>query len=96
MEVCPNDGARLFAMEPRGDDPLLGAVIDERFRVDEVIGRGGMGTVYRGMQLSINRDVAIKVLRAELSDREVALERFFREAKVISALSHPKIGRAHV
>ncbi len=93
MEVCPNDGARLFAMEPRGDDPLLGAVIDERFRVDEVIGRGGMGTVYRGMQLSINRDVAIKVLRAELSDREVALERFFREAKVISALSHPNVVR---
>lgn len=80
-------------MEPSGEDPLLGAVIDERFRVDEVIGRGGMGTVYKGVQLSITRDVAIKVLRAELSDREVALERFFREAKVISGLSHPNVVR---
>lgn len=93
LKVCPADGARLYRLEDETEDPLVGSVIDERFRIVEVIGRGGMGTVYRGVQLSISREVAIKVLRAELADREVALERFFREAKVISSLSHPNIVR---
>ncbi len=92
VEVCPNDGTRLYQLEP-GDDPLVGVVLDERFRVDELIGQGGMGAVYRGAQLSVDRQVAIKVLRAEFVDRQVALERFFREAKLISAMTHPNIVR---
>lgn len=87
--VCPKDGVRLYKVDD--DDPLIGGVIDGRFRVDYTLGIGGMGTVYGGVQLSVNRDVAIKVLRTELSTREVALERFFREAKTISKLSHPNI-----
>lgn len=90
--VCPNDGTRLYRLDP-ADDPLVGATLDERYRIDWLIGEGGMGAVYRGIQLSVNREVAIKVLRTELSDREVALERFFREAKLVSELSHPNIVR---
>jgi serine/threonine protein kinase len=90
--VCPNDGTRLYRLDP-ADDPLVGATLDDRYRIDWLIGEGGMGAVYRGIQLSVNREVAIKVLRAELNDREVALERFFREAKLVSELSHPNIVR---
>jgi serine/threonine protein kinase len=89
MRACPNDGTRLYRVDK--DDPLIGAVIDGRFRIDYTLGVGGMGTVYGGVQLSVNRDVAIKVLRTELATREVALERFFREAKTISGLTHPNI-----
>ncbi|MFW6053891.1 MAG: protein kinase domain-containing protein, partial [Persicimonas sp.] len=92
VSVCPEDGTRLYRLDP-ADDPLVGAVLDERFRVDWLIGQGGMGAVYRGMQLSINRQVAIKVLRTEFVDREIALELFFREAKVISEMTHPNIVR---
>lgn len=89
MRVCPSDGTRLYEVDD--SDPLVGTVIDGRFRVDYTLGIGGMGTVYGGVQLSVNRDVAIKVLRTELANREVALERFFREAKTISGLTHPNI-----
>ena len=89
MRICPADGTRLYRVDD--NDPLIGGTIDGRFRVDYTLGVGGMGTVYGGVQLSVNRDVAIKVLRTELSNREVALERFFREAKTISKLTHPNI-----
>ena len=91
MSVCPTDGTRLYVVQDDDIDALIGSVIDGRFRIDHTLGIGGMGTVYRGVQLSVNRPVAIKVLRTELSSREVALERFFREAKTISQLSHPNI-----
>ncbi|MEZ4460555.1 MAG: serine/threonine-protein kinase [bacterium] len=92
MRLCPHDGSRVFSLE-RGKDPLIGMVIDERFRIEKLIGEGGMGSVYRGVQLSVNRDVAVKVLRPELANRDIALERFFREARTISQLTHPNIVR---
>ncbi len=94
-ELCPADGSRLFqlsALQKKGD-PLLGKIIDDRFRVEKMLGAGGMGAVYVGTQLSVRREVAIKVLRPELADREMMLERFFREAKVVSELTHPNIVR---
>ena len=94
-EICPDDGARLFRLDSPDEegDPLIGAVIEDRFRIEDLVGTGGMGAVYRGIQLSVQREVAIKVLRPELVDREVMLERFFREAKVVSEMSHPNIVR---
>ncbi len=76
-----------------GGDELLGRTLDERFRLDELVGEGGMGRVYRGCQLSVERDVAIKVLHGELTFDEELRERFFREAKVVSGLNHPNIVR---
>lgn len=94
LRVCPRDGTRLYMLDSSdSDDPLVGATIDGRFQIEKSIGVGGMGTVYRARQLSVGRDVAVKVLRAELSGKEVALERFFREAKTISNLTHPNIVR---
>ncbi|QDG50235.1 serine/threonine protein kinase [Persicimonas caeni] len=75
------------------DDLLVGSVLDGRYRLDRLLGEGGMGRVYAGTQLSIEREVAIKLLRGEaLAQREVK-ERFLREAKVISGFSHPNIVR---
>ena len=93
LVVCPEDGSRLFTLEVDQHDPLLGATIDHRFKVERLLGQGGMGAVYEGVQLSVGRKVAIKVLRTELLDREIALERFYRESKIISELSHPNIVR---
>ncbi|MEM1347620.1 MAG: protein kinase [Myxococcota bacterium] len=91
--LCPNDGARLFKLQEETKDPLLGAIIDERFEIERKLGQGGMGAVYIGKQLSVGRSVAIKVLRNELVGREIALERFYRESKIISDLTHPNIVR---
>ncbi|MCA1591142.1 MAG: serine/threonine protein kinase [Acidobacteria bacterium] len=65
-------------------------VIAGRFRVECEIGRGGMGTVYRASHLGLERTVAVKVLKKEVSaDPEVA-ERFMREARTMARLRHPR------
>jgi eukaryotic-like serine/threonine-protein kinase len=73
----------------RGEDELLGRVIDDRFRILERIGAGGMAVVYRARQLSVDRDVAIKVSVHQLP--EGALERVRREAMVLAGLDHPHV-----
>lgn len=90
---CPEDGSRLYSYKLRNEDndPLVGETVDDRFLIDGVIGEGGMGRVYRGVQLSVQRPVALKVLRPELIDRENVIQRFLREARVISSFSHPNI-----
>ena len=91
-ELCPRDGTELEPFDPE-DDPLLGVVIDERFRLEELLGAGGMGRVYRGLQISVDRNVAVKLLRGEAVPDRKMRERFFREARVISGFSHPNIVR---
>jgi serine/threonine protein kinase len=67
---------------------LLG---DRRYRVDAFLGYGGMGTVYRGTQLSLEREVAIKVLSSQLAGDEQFIRRFRREAATLATLHHPHI-----
>ncbi len=62
-----------------------------RYEYLEKIGEGGMATVYRGMQRSLNRPVAIKVLSATLSDNPSVIKRFERESLIIARLNHPNI-----
>ena len=89
---CPNDGAKL---EPAGAgapaDPYLGTTIAGDIRLSEVIGAGGMGRVYRARQLSIGRDVAVKILLHELSHNPQLVRRFEREAMIASKLRHPHV-----
>ncbi len=75
----------------KGPEPesLVGRVIDGRFRVEEVIAQGGMGTVYRAQQLTVERVVAIKVLRTDRRRDRQAVAQFRREASVISQLTSP-------
>ncbi|MGB1698355.1 MAG: serine/threonine-protein kinase, partial [Nannocystaceae bacterium] len=70
---------------------LRGQVIADRYRVDEIIGEGGMGVVYGGEQISLHRPVAIKVLSPELSEDEHLRGRFEREARSTAQLEHPNI-----
>ncbi|MEM8884345.1 MAG: serine/threonine-protein kinase [Planctomycetota bacterium] len=71
-------------------DPMIGREVDG-YRIEEIIGRGGMGTVYKAQQLSLGRPVAIKVLSEELAQDDQFLTRFHREADALSRLSHPNI-----
>jgi len=90
--TCPNDGATLIVKrEEEDDDALIGRVLEEAYRIDAWIARGGMGTVYRGTQIRLDRTVAIKILRPELNTTQGMVQRFFLEAKILSQLNHPNI-----
>ena len=91
-EYCAHDGSLLVTDEDVAD-PLLGTVLLEQFRIDEQIGTGGMGTVYRAHQTTVGRDFAIKVLRAELARDDHAVLRFEREARLATSLDHPNLVR---
>lgn len=61
----------------------------------EVVGKGGWGTVYRGLQHSTGREVAVKILREDVHQYAHIVERFHREARAVSALQHPNIVTLH-
>jgi serine/threonine-protein kinase len=81
---CPRCGAPVF-------DPLIGAVVGDRYRIVSRIGVGGMGAVYRAEHTMMRRDLAIKVLLPELGGKEEFARRFEREAESASRLAHPNI-----
>jgi serine/threonine protein kinase len=89
-DTCPHDGTPL-SDAPASLDPLPGTVLKDTYRVEQRVGAGGMGAVYRGTQLPLGRPVAIKVLLPDLQASEVFVKRFFLEAKVLSQLSHPHV-----
>jgi serine/threonine-protein kinase len=70
-------------------DPLLGAVLDGRYRVDTPIATGGMSTVYRGLDIRLDRPVALKVMDSRYSGDQQFLARFQREAKAVARLKDP-------
>jgi len=86
-DVCPDDNTRLVRL--RVNDPLLGRVLDGRYTIQEKLGQGGMGAVYRGSQHSVGREVAIKLVTPQLVSDADVIKRFLREAKLASRLSHP-------
>jgi serine/threonine-protein kinase len=88
--VCPHDGARLVKLAAERDS-MLGRVLDDRYEIRAALGKGGMGTVYRAMQLSVDREVAIKVIHPKLSNDRAVVKRFLREARLASRLSQPNI-----
>jgi serine/threonine-protein kinase len=71
------------------NDPLLGRVIAEKYRLDSVAGTGATGTVYRATHLTLGRPLAVKVLARHLMDNPTAQARFRREARAASRLDHP-------
>jgi serine/threonine protein kinase len=71
-------------------DPHLGRVL-AGYRIEERIGRGGMGLVYRAEHLKLRRRAAIKIIAPELAETEGFHERFNREARIAAALQHPNI-----
>ncbi len=75
-------------VKPQSELPVLGA---DRFEILERIGAGGMGTVYKAIQKSVGRHVAVKVLSSEYASNAAGVARFVREATVVSRLVHPNI-----
>lgn len=88
QELCPKDYSKLV---PLGKDPLIGKVIQDRYRIDSMIAKGSMGVVYKATQELIGREVAVKVLHGYLIDDEESTKRFHKEAKAASRLNHPNI-----
>lgn len=74
---------------------MIGTLLLNRYELLEKIGEGGMGIVYKAKCHLLNRFVAVKTLKAELSNDEAFLARFKREAKSVASLSHPNIVNVH-
>ena len=70
---------------------MIGTLLNGRFRLEEKIGSGGMSTVYRAFDETLERWVAIKLLHREMSTEAEQLERFRREARAVARLSHPHV-----
>lgn len=83
--LCPSDG---IALE-KTDDSLLGQTLAGKYRIEDRLSEGGMGTVYRGTHVLMDKTVAVKVLRPSLAADEKIVARFSREARAASRISHP-------
>ncbi len=87
--LCPADGE-----VPRLTLPIE-RIIDGKYRIDRRIGRGGMGAVYEGRDLRLDRRIAVKIMLSELFGHESALKRFEREARAAGRLNHPNVIQVH-
>ena len=74
-----------------GSGPLVGTSLEGRFQLKRLLGSGTMGRVYHGVQTPLGRDVAVKILRSEHLEKDTIVQRFHREARVVSEFSHPNI-----
>jgi eukaryotic-like serine/threonine-protein kinase len=83
--LCPADG---IALE-KDPDSLVGTTLAGKYRIDARLNEGGMGTVYRGTHVLMDKTFAIKVLRPSLAADEKIVARFSREARAASRISHP-------
>lgn len=83
--LCPADGVAL----EKTDDSLIGTILVGKYRIDARLNEGGMGSVYQGTHMLMEKTVAIKVLRPSLAADEKIVARFSREARAASRISHP-------
>jgi len=83
--ICPQDGAPLASDKPS----TVARVVDGKYQIVRMIGRGGMGAVYEAIHATMQRRVALKILNADLVSNPAALERFRREALLSGRLKHP-------
>ena len=74
-----------------GYERYVGQVLDNRYRIERIIGMGGMAVVFRAEDLLMRRIVAVKILKDDIARDEVSVKRFINESKAVSMLSHPNI-----
>lgn len=85
-DVCPNDSSALAIFDILS---LIGKTIDNKYKVESLLGRGGMGAVFAARHAFIGNEVAVKVINPEMAmDRSIA-ERFLREARAAATIDHP-------
>jgi eukaryotic-like serine/threonine-protein kinase len=88
-QFCTTDGLELILALP------LERTVDGKYRLEQVLGKGGMGAVYRATDLRLDRQVAVKVLTGNLFSDQTLLRRFEREARASARLNHPNIAAIH-
>jgi serine/threonine-protein kinase len=89
FERCPTDGTALSSFSA---DPVVGTVINDLYKVEECVGEGAMGRVYRAHHLRLTqRQVALKILLGDLAATVAMRLRFTQEAQAASVLSHPNV-----
>lgn len=86
--TCPSDGGRLM---PAQTETLIGTLIGDRYRVLDIIGTGGWGTVYKAADISNSSNVAVKIMHRHLCSNAESVKRFSREAQALSSLDHPNL-----
>jgi len=86
---CPYCGAAAAAATGEGEDPWIGQVVNAKFRIEALVGQGGMGRVYRARHLTLDRPVVLKMLHKAYSSDPQVVQRFQREARAASRLDHP-------
>src|SRR3954470_21035612 len=93
VRFCPVDGALVTQAI---SDPNIDRILMGQFELREIAGRGAMGTVYRAYQRTMDRIVAVKILRSEIVKEPGVLRRFLREARAAARLQHPNIVTVHM
>lgn len=88
FQTCPADQTALRVIDK---DPLVGTVLAKRYHIESVLGRGGMGVVYKARQEMMDKYMAIKMLHSHLVAEPEAVKRFHREAKTVSQVRHHHI-----
>lgn len=88
LSFCLNDGSPLVQV-----DSIIGSVLDGRYRLDSLIGVGGMGDVYRATHIHIDTEFAVKLLKPEFVADQTAIKRFRLEAKAAGRIQHPNAVR---
>lgn len=76
------------------DDPLIGSVLADRYRIDRLVGEGAMGRVYQAEHVHMRKMVALKVLHGELMTVPEIIQRFEREARAAAQIDHPHVASA--
>jgi serine/threonine-protein kinase len=84
--VCPHDATPLTDARGRGEDPLVGIVLAGTYRIDGVLGQGGMARLYAASHLRLEARYAVKVIHEELASSEELLARFEREARAAARI----------
>ncbi len=88
LSFCLNDGSPLVQL-----DTLIGTILDGRYRLDSLIGVGGMGDVYRATHVHLDTEFAVKLLKPEFVANQTAIKRFRLEAKAAGRIHHPNAVR---
>ncbi|HET7506006.1 MAG TPA: protein kinase [Kofleriaceae bacterium] len=89
------DWARQSTMNQRGGEQLVGRVIGGKYQIVRLLGEGGMGTVYQAQQRTMNRMVALKLIRPDVVGKHDAVARFHKEMMVTAKIEHPNTVRLY-
>jgi tRNA A-37 threonylcarbamoyl transferase component Bud32 len=99
VQLCPLDAREterirtFLGMCTRDSDPLVGTVLGGRYHIEQLIGHGAMGSVYRAHHVTLDKPIAVKVLNPKLRNDPAFAARFLGEARAASRLDHPGILR---